>query len=217
MGKRRHEISDFDLELGAHLRQLRLVRGLSLSEVARGAALSHSFLSQVERGQARPSSGSLDLIARALGGSRAEVVAAASARSTAASGSQPGVDAGLTVAHANGASTVLHQVGSPFTVLRIEHTGTEPSERNLHAEPEVVYVLRGRAEVRRGDEPALLLEAGQSVVYPGGTPHRWRAVDDQGFEALLVKQNPLGPGGAGNTAERGGATGHNARHDEREG
>lgn len=186
MGKQRHEFSPFDIELGAHLRRLRHARSLSLQDVAERAEVSHSFLSQVETGKARPSFGSLDLIARALGSSRAEVAAAAGARSeTMAAPSDP------TITYRHGASTVLHQDGSPLTVLRIEYTGTEPSEVYSHPEPEVVYLLGGRAEVRLGDAPPQVLEAGQSVVYEGGTPHSWRAVDEQGFQALLVKQNPL--------------------------
>ncbi|CAN5228676.1 cupin domain-containing protein [soil metagenome] len=185
MGKQRHELSAFDLELGSHLRRLRHARALSLQDVAQRAEVSHSFLSQVENGKARPSFGSLDLIARALGSSRAEVTAAAGARSEAAAPRDP------TVTYRHGASTVLHQDGSPLTVLRIEYTGTEPSEVYTHPEPEVVYLLGGRAEVRLGDALPQVLEAGQSVVYEGGTPHSWRAVDEGGFQALLVKQNPL--------------------------
>lgn len=190
MGKQRHELSEFDVELGAHLRRLRHARALSLQQVARLAELSHSFLSQVETGKARPSFGSLDLIARALGSSHAEVTAAASARSETPSARIPARrDPTITFRH--GAATVLHQDSSPLTVMRIEYSGIEPSGHYSHPEPEVVYLLGGRAEVRVGDEAPRLLEAGQSVVYPGGTPHSWRAVDDLGFEALLIKQNPL--------------------------
>ena len=53
--------------IGSRIRRLRHARGLTLVQVAESAELSHPFLSQLERGLARPSIGSLEKIARALG------------------------------------------------------------------------------------------------------------------------------------------------------
>ena len=65
------------MRLGARIRSVRQARGLTLVELARLAELSHPFLSQLERGQARPSMVSLERIARALGSSQIELIAAA--------------------------------------------------------------------------------------------------------------------------------------------
>ena len=65
-----------DERLGAHLRELRKARGLTLTQLAEAATLSHPFLSQLERGLARPSMASLERLARALGTSRVELIAA---------------------------------------------------------------------------------------------------------------------------------------------
>ena len=53
--------------LGARVRSLRQERGWTLKDLGREAGLSHPFLSQLERGLARPSVGSVERIARALG------------------------------------------------------------------------------------------------------------------------------------------------------
>ena len=56
----------FETDLGARVRTLRRERGLTLKGLGRLAGLSHPFLSQVERGLARPSVGSVERIAAAL-------------------------------------------------------------------------------------------------------------------------------------------------------
>ena len=53
--------------LGDRIRQLRKARGLTLKELGSRTGLSHAFLSQVERGLARPSMTTLGEIAEALG------------------------------------------------------------------------------------------------------------------------------------------------------
>src|SRR5215210_5449080 len=54
------------MALGARVRSLRQERGWTLKQLGRKAGLSHPFLSQLERGLARPSLGSAERIARAL-------------------------------------------------------------------------------------------------------------------------------------------------------
>ena len=54
-------------DLGARLRRLRVGRRRTLRDVASAAAVSESFLSQIERGRSNPSISSLARIAAALG------------------------------------------------------------------------------------------------------------------------------------------------------
>jgi transcriptional regulator with XRE-family HTH domain len=54
------------LELGQRIRQVRQKKGMTLREAAEAAAVSESFLSQVERGLANPSVASLRRIADAI-------------------------------------------------------------------------------------------------------------------------------------------------------
>src|SRR4051794_26843816 len=67
----------FETDLGARVRSLRRERGLTLKGLGRLAGLSHPFLSQVERGLARPSVGSVERIAAALDVSVAQLWAPA--------------------------------------------------------------------------------------------------------------------------------------------
>jgi transcriptional regulator with XRE-family HTH domain len=59
--------TDPAVRLGARIRALRHERALTLKELGRAAGLSHPFLSQLERGLARPSVASAERIAAALG------------------------------------------------------------------------------------------------------------------------------------------------------
>ena len=59
-------LDDEALELGTRIRERRQAKGLSLVKLAETTDLSHPFLSQVERGHARPSVTSLRRIAAAL-------------------------------------------------------------------------------------------------------------------------------------------------------
>ncbi|MDA0704699.1 MAG: cupin domain-containing protein [Proteobacteria bacterium] len=55
------------LDLGADIRAMRKVRGLTLAALAAASGKSVGFLSQVERGRKNPSVGTLQAIAEALG------------------------------------------------------------------------------------------------------------------------------------------------------
>ncbi|MEF2975769.1 helix-turn-helix domain-containing protein [Subtercola sp. YIM 133946] len=73
------------LQLGAAIRAARLSKSLTLVELARLSNLSHPFLSQLERGHARPSMASLERIARALETSQLELLAGAAEQPVAGS------------------------------------------------------------------------------------------------------------------------------------
>src|SRR5258708_19465715 len=68
---------DVGLRLGEAIRAQRHLLGLTLVDVATRAGLSHPFLSQLERGLARPSMRSLTAIASTLGTSAQALMAAA--------------------------------------------------------------------------------------------------------------------------------------------
>src|SRR5215207_2194442 len=110
--------------LGARVRSLRRERGWTLKQLGHGAGLSHPFLSQLERGLARPSVGSVERISRALG------VPVGLLWSTPARG---------------GVRTLA---GEPMTVR--EGTGGSrswPEQREVTAGEILLYVARGGLEV----------------------------------------------------------------------
>ncbi len=75
-GKLTSETEDVGLRLGGAIRARRRLLGLTLVEVAGSAGLSHPFLSQLERGLARPSMRSLTAIAATLGTTAQALMAA---------------------------------------------------------------------------------------------------------------------------------------------
>ncbi|WP_460774640.1 helix-turn-helix domain-containing protein [Microbacterium sp. GXF7504] len=181
-------VDDAARALGARIRALRQERGLTLAKAAAEAELSHSFLSQVERGLERLSMASLFRIARALGTTQQDLLTGAD-ETPAGQGAYhvfrqsdgSPLDAGT------GPVTVLAQHGSPPFVPMVFSGAFGDDIWWEHAEDEFVYVLDGVLTVILGDEE-FRLERGDATYYEGGVRHRWRT--DPGLEcrALVVKE-----------------------------
>jgi len=166
----------FETDLGARVRKLRRERGLTLKGLGRLAGLSHPFLSQVERGLARPSVGSVERIAAALDVSVAHLWAPTR-------GSEVQI--------------VRHDEGEVAEGVRTLGPGTptlrEWSSRNRRwpAEPTVesgeiaLYVARGALEVDL-DGSVHALDEGDTLRFDGAIPHRLRRTGGTTTRALLV-------------------------------
>lgn len=163
--------------------------GLTLVEAAARAGLSHPFLSQLERGRARPSMRSLTAIADTLG--------------TTAQALMAGIDGAVAepVSVVRRGTLPPQPVDSPGGVVRTlvrgeramlpaEYTGAprDFDEYYRHDGEEFVYVVRGRIEVDiEGELHAV--GAGDSVYYAGGLRHRWRSVGQEEVHLVVVQQN----------------------------
>ena len=171
--------------LGARVRSLRRERGWTLKQLGGEAELSHPFLSQLERGLARPSVGSIERISRALGvpvglmwsiparGGRAALVRSESgARERHGDRSAPG-----------GVRTLA---GQPMEVR--EWTGGSrhwPEAREVTGGEVLLYVARGGLEVDLDGE-VHALEEGDALLFDGGVPHRLRRTGGVSTRALKV-------------------------------
>jgi transcriptional regulator with XRE-family HTH domain len=173
--------------LGARIRALRHARGLTLAQTAAAAQLSHSFLSQVERGLERLSMNSLFRIARALDTTQQALL-------TDAPTARP--SGGYEVFHAAAASpldagtgplTVLARSGARFVPMIFSGAFGEEQLWWEHDEEEFVYVLEGELLMSLGDETLRLL-AGDSTYYEGGVRHRWETPPGQTARILVVKE-----------------------------
>jgi transcriptional regulator with XRE-family HTH domain len=178
--------------LGTRVRALRRERGLTLKQLGRGAQLSHPFLSQLERGLARPSVGSVERIARALDVPVASLWSEAARRERAAlvrSGD------GARRRHHDDAPGELRTVAPPGDPLAVcEWTGGSrrwPEERKVEPGQVVVYVARGALEIDL-DGAVHELEEGDSLLFDGGVPHRFRRTGGVATRALRVT-SPLPP------------------------
>jgi transcriptional regulator with XRE-family HTH domain len=161
--------------LGARVRSLRRQRGMTLKDLGRKAGLSHPFLSQVERGLARPSLGSAERIAEAL-----DVPVATLWTPSARSGHATIVrrDAGEQSKHfdcsAPGAVRTLAADGVPLRVS--EWTGGSrrwPDESSVEPGAVILYVARGAIAVELGGDEHVLQE-GDTMLFDGTVPHRMR-------------------------------------------
>jgi transcriptional regulator with XRE-family HTH domain len=165
--------------LGARVRELRHERGLTLKALGRSAGLSHPFLSQLERGLARPSVGSVERIAGALDvpvgalwtASRrevAEVVRAGEGTTTA-----PGV----------------RELWADGTGMRVrEWTGGErswPETPETIAGEVLLYVVRGAVDVDLAGT-VHSLATGDALKFDGAVPHRLRRAGPATTRALYV-------------------------------
>jgi transcriptional regulator with XRE-family HTH domain len=179
--------------IGSRIRRLRHARGLTLVQVAESAELSHPFLSQLERGLARPSIGSLEKIARALGSSQLELLAGDDEVTDECSVPVAVVraDEGARGHYAEGEGRMLVNGDQRrFHPLELRGANLEFGDAFAHDEDEFLHVLEGRVEVDLGDRGMFTLGPGDSVYYVGGTPHRWRSLEAGGYRLFVVKEHP---------------------------
>ncbi len=175
--------------LGRTIRSRRQGLGLTLVDVAGRAGLSHPFLSQVERGLARPSMRSLTALAEALQTTAQALLALPESApvSVVREGTpQPFVD--------SPGGTVRSLVRGERAMLPVEFTGAPRAfaEYFVHAGEEFLYVVQGTIEVDVEGELSVLAMA-DSLYYSGGLRHRWRQVADDPVRVILVQQNTFYP------------------------
>jgi transcriptional regulator with XRE-family HTH domain len=173
----------FETDLGARVRALRRERGLTLKGLGRLAGLSHPFLSQVERGLARPSVGSVERIAAALDVSVARLWA------------PPRVGDAVRIVRGDEGPTrelsggqLRELPGEPGAPVLREWSARGkrwPADRERHTGEVAIYVGRGAIEVEVGDEVYALKE-GDALRFDGSTPHRLRRTGGTGTRALIV-------------------------------
>jgi quercetin dioxygenase-like cupin family protein/DNA-binding XRE family transcriptional regulator len=194
---------DVDLRLGGAIRARRHELGLTLVDMAAQAGLSHPFLSQLERGLARPSMRSLSAIAATLG-TTAQVLMAEAEPAGGTANSVSSADRGsstgpVSVVRADTQSpdpvdspggTVRALVRGERAMLPVEFVGAprDFDEYYQHPGEEFVYVVHGQIELDiEGELHAAA--AGDSIYYAGGLRHRWRSTSEEEVHLVVVQQN----------------------------
>ncbi len=162
-------------DLGGRVRSLRRQRGLTLKALGRLAGLSHPFLSQVERGLARPSVGSVERIADALGVPVAHLWTPPRSREERLLRREDG---------ATGLRELL--TGAPAVHEWSGGSRSWPTEADSHAGDVLVYVARGALDIDV-DGSVHELEEGDAVVFDGTVPYRVRRRGAPSTRALIVK------------------------------
>ena len=160
------------VNVGERLRTIRHLRRRTLKDIAAGAGISESFLSQVERGRTSVSISSLQRIAASLGIEVSDVF-------TMDGAVRPRLvrrEARETISFGNLARKSL-LTPKPFHSVEVfaaefEPGGSTGDEPYTHGDSEeVFFVLSGRVELQVGEE-LFALGPGDSVQYRSSTPHR---------------------------------------------
>jgi transcriptional regulator with XRE-family HTH domain len=212
--------TDPAIDIAGRLAAHRARRGIGVSELARRVGVSPSLISQIERGQSRPSVSTLFAIARALevpvdaffrggdddGAGAVEPPPVRPATSTAA---MPDGDHRYLV-HADERAAIDIDGGvrwerlTPTTLdhvdfLELIYGPAAESNPTLYRHPgsEMVLVLSGRLDIYLGFE-RYELGPGDSIHFPSSFPHRYVNPTDETARAVTVilhdDQGPSAPG-----------------------
>jgi len=161
-----------EVDLGARIRAHRLARHETLRELAARAAVTESFLSQVERGVASPSIASVQRIARALDTSIADLFA-----TDEHAGTLVRVDDRRKIVYQGLGAVDEFLTRGTDGRLQVIYTTIQPGggtgdEAYTHdSDEEVVVVLEGSLDLWVGAEH-YRLEAGDAVTHSSRVAHR---------------------------------------------
>ncbi|WP_069300907.1 cupin domain-containing protein [Neptunicoccus sediminis] len=174
------EASRHDPALGEEIRNLRKAKGLTLGVFAELTGLSIGFISQIERGQNRPSVTALFKISRALGVSVSWFFSAASApdgdRETAVvrKGERRSIE------YLDGITDQLltPTLGGKLELLSCRFApGSGVETVYSHKGEEAGVVISGKLDLWLNDTQ-YRLNAGDSFAFDSSTPHRYRNPSD---------------------------------------
>ncbi|HVN18922.1 MAG TPA: cupin domain-containing protein [Dongiaceae bacterium] len=172
--------------IGAHLRQLRAHKKLSLSQVANAIGISVGFLSALERSQMSGSVGTLRKLARFYKTNILDFFDASGPSSRQVRPSQRKVlEAG------NGVRMELLAWGNTVMEPHLFRIAPEAGsgESYSHEGEEFIYVLRGDLEISV-DGQQYRLKSGDSFYFESATPHRWRNPGRKETTLLWVNTPP---------------------------
>ena len=160
------------VQIGARLRKSRLLRGLSIEQVASSTGLTKGFISQLERDLTSASVASLIRICEAVGisvgslfePSRTDLVRALQAPQINFGGENV-VEHLLTPASSRNLQVIRSDIAP------LGGSGGEPY--TLNADAEVAHVLRGRLDLTVGAEQ-FRLQRGDTLTFSPRESHSWR-------------------------------------------
>lgn len=173
---------------GGRIRELRRKGDLTLQQLADQAGISVGFLSQVERGKATPSLGTLAAIADALGVEIDWFVATPKpANSVTRAGERELFSLGEGALSYERLNTVLPGGGLSSVIVHIP-VGYA-SEQTSHTGEELIVVLEGTLRQTLG-EAVFTLNVGDSLHFMGDTPHSFANAGDRPVRILWTGNTP---------------------------
>jgi transcriptional regulator with XRE-family HTH domain len=184
-------LDDRALALGTKIRERRRALGLSLVRLAEITDLSHPFLSQVERGHARPSVTSLQRIAEALDVDVGTLFATDDGRRARSRVVRAQEAESVAVLAGQGTSQVLRAHGWRSWVADV--TGLSGRFASLASAPGelVVFVVDGEIEVD-GEDGVQRLRSGDALFVDAAEPGRMRSVGGNA-RVVMFRADSLAP------------------------
>ncbi|MCU1529647.1 MAG: family transcriptional regulator, partial [Frondihabitans sp.] len=170
--------------------------------LAAASQLSHPFLSQLERGLARPSLVSLERIARALASSQIELLAAVDddVPDEATTGGAVGhrqapvslvrATEGSRGTYGKSEARLLVHGRRRFHPMEITGDDSDAGDYFSHDEDEFIHVVEGTVVADLGDQGVHVLTTGDSLYFDAGTLHRWSAPKGSFYRMFVVKEKP---------------------------
>jgi transcriptional regulator with XRE-family HTH domain len=171
---------DTVIRVGASLRKLRASMGLRVEDLARRAGFTKGFISKVETGKSSPPIATLMRLAEALGVEPAVLFHSKSMQATADPDATVHVPPGARQRVQNAgagpgysywalAAARGHKSMEPF-LLTVRPRDVDPKKTFEHPGEEFIFVLKGRADYRVGEE-LFHLQAGDSLYFDARRPH----------------------------------------------
>lgn len=160
------------VKIGAQLRAVRIGRGMTIEEVARGAGLTKGFVSRMERDEVSASVASLVALCEVLGIPVGQLLDAPDTTIVRANEGKPINFGGRGACEA----VVTPRGERRLQVIRsVIEPGGEGGKRlyALDTDVEFVFVLRGSLDVIMVDQ-IVTLGTGDAFTFPGRKPHSWR-------------------------------------------
>ncbi|OLT12410.1 DNA-binding protein [Pseudonocardia sp. CNS-139] len=157
--------------LGAVIRARRKELGMTLVQLAGASDLSHPFLSQLERGIARPSMASLHRIAQALGTTQPALMSLTLDHGDRRVSFVPAGE-GIPVENPGGLARSLVAGTRAIYPMLFEGAPEEFGPEYVHEGDEFIFVLAGAIEVEIAGEGRRVVRTGDSLYYPRArSPH----------------------------------------------
>ena len=179
------ELRDLDVALGRQIREHRVRSGLSLKELAAESDLSPSFLSQLERGLARPRITSLHRVARTLGTTAQALLSTEDPKNYSLVRRSDPRDVDHDIDKAAGVARSLVRDARSLTALEFRGLPTSFGKYYEHPGEEMFLVVEGVVE-KDIDGELVELGPGDCVCYDGRVPHRSRRVSDVDALVYLI-------------------------------
>jgi transcriptional regulator with XRE-family HTH domain len=162
------------MDIGKTIRQLRLSQGMRIKELAQRTKLTSSLISQVEREVVMPSLTTLIKISQALQVPIVSFFPTQMDNSTVVIKKEQRKKIVLPVSH------IVYHLLSPdrnrkieFFLLEMTLAKGDDTQLVTHKGEECGYVIKGKIEVRLGEEK-YILEEGDSIYFQSSIPHRFR-------------------------------------------